>query len=202
MEAQAISKAPKQIGIDTIILLADKGHSNGEIAKIVGCSAQNIQARLANYDYNGFKTFRERKDSVFERIQHELAESLNADDLKKMQARDRITGIAILEDKIRLIRGQATEISVNFDALKAMQARQRELADKIRALEHGEVIEIEPGPQDVVSTPSDNDAPNHNYAESLSVPNKRASDNSNYVNHAEGKGKSQGARRGRPRKGR
>lgn len=131
------SRRNKNIGIDTLIVLANKGYSYAEIANIVGCSPQNVRNRLLAYDYEGLKVFRENKDSVFERIQRELAASLNAEDIKNMAPRDRIMGIGILEDKIRLIRGQATDITVNVDAVKAIQERRAELERRIRELTGG-----------------------------------------------------------------
>jgi hypothetical protein len=201
MQAQAMSsKSPKQIGIDTIILLADKGHSHGEIAKIVGCSAQNIQARLANYDYNGLKTFRERKDSVFERIQCELANSLNADDIKNMAARDRIMGIGILEDKIRLLRGQSTENVLSVSVIKTLDERTGDLKTMLESLKSVDNSAYQP----VIR----NNVIEHDATEQIPQLNQPTSDTISYVNLRDSvtqAGKSteaQPRRRGRKAKGR
>lgn len=200
--AVATSKSPKQIGIDTIILLADKGHSQSEIAKIVGCSPQNIQARLDHYDYNGLKTFRESKDQVFERLQADLAKSINPEDIKNMAVRDRFMGIGILEDKIRLIRGQATEISVNFDAVKAIDARRKEIEARIKAIESGN----DDRPQDVVleaeiSTPIMLEGATNTVQHSDMTGDTADSAKLTYDTLSD-VGPRQATRRGRPRKGR
>lgn len=202
MEAVATRGKAKGIDIDTLVSLADSGKTAVEIAAIAGCSHQNVYDRLARIDYNGLKTFRERKADTYERLQWEIAKTLEPDDIKRMQARDRITGIAILEDKIRLIRGQATEISVNFDAVKAIDARRKEIEARIRAIESGN----DDRPQDVVLE-ADISAPIMLEGATNTVQHSDMTgtngDNAKFTyDTLSDVGPRQGKRRGRPRKGR
>ena len=101
---------PKYIPIEDLIEYSNKGLSGGEIAAIVGCSVTNVNARLKDADLKGLDRFRKNKDKVFEHKQREIVQSLSGHKLKGMSGLQLITGAAILEDKIRAIRGQATEV--------------------------------------------------------------------------------------------
>lgn len=209
MEAKAVTGTKAPTPLQASIIATKHEHpdlSTRDIAKLNDTVHSHVVRTLTEYgiETERIERYKSARADILAGIQERVIRTKfgTDSDVKSMPDAAAILLFNSCFNNERLERGQATEISVNFDALKAMQDRQKELADKIRALEHGEVIEIEPGPQDVVSPPGDNDAPNHNYAESLSVPNKRASDKRSYVNHEEGKAQSQGTRRGRPRKGR
>ena len=66
--------------------------------------------RLRQVDLEGLENFREQKDKVFEDTQREILKTLSPDRIKTMSPGTAVTAAAILEDKIRAIRGQATEI--------------------------------------------------------------------------------------------
>jgi transposase len=100
----------KQIPIEELIEYRRKGLSTTDIAKIVGCSQQNVAARLSKVDLDGLQLFSKHKADVFEAKQRELIQTLTPAKLEAMSASQAFVGIGILEDKVRTIRGQATEI--------------------------------------------------------------------------------------------
>jgi len=102
--------APKDIAIEDLIEYRKRGLSLPEIAKLEGCSHQNVHERLKKANLEGLDKFRDNKDAVFEHKQREIVNCLNADKLKDMSGLQLITGAAILQDKIQVIRGQASDI--------------------------------------------------------------------------------------------
>lgn len=65
--------------------------------------------RVTNSD--SFKYFQNNKDKVFEALQTQMINLADADALKTMLSKRGFTDVAILQDKIQLLRGQATSIS-------------------------------------------------------------------------------------------
>ena len=203
MAQTAVDTRPKHIDIDSIVSLADKGNTAKDIAKILGCSYQNILDRLERIDYNGLQTYRQEKDKCFERLQWEIAKTLTPEEIKRIQPRDRITSMAILEDKIRLIRGQATDISLNVDAVKIMDQRRKEIQERLARLEGPQDVVVEVVEQGNVRDNVTHDTDTQKKPQSL----QGLSYNSDYVNlrNDVSQGKAQAGkatRRGRPRKGR
>ena len=105
--------------------------SNGEIARRVGCTPQNVSgvlaAFLADHSEQDLREFQENKADIYDALQHRVLSSITEASLAKAPAVSLITGAAILEDKARLVRGQATGINVNvlMDVVEAIRARQR-----------------------------------------------------------------------------
>jgi len=100
----------KNIPLEDIISYRAKGLSCDEVARLTGCSKQNVQQRLQEVDLEGLDKFKEHKDAVLEHTQRKLVNSLSASKLKDMSGLQLITGAAILQDKIQVIRGQASDI--------------------------------------------------------------------------------------------
>ncbi len=104
------STAPKGIDIADLIAYRKKGLTLEEIGTLTGCTKQTVSERLQEANLEGLESFREHKDIVLEHQQREIVKSLTGAKIKDMSGLQLITGAAILQDKIQVIRGQATEI--------------------------------------------------------------------------------------------
>jgi len=102
--------SPKGIDIADLLAYRKKGLSSSEIGAIVGCSSQNVLARLAAEEIETLDNFRDNKDTVFEHLQRKVVKTIGDDQLKSMSGLQLITGAAILQDKIQVIRGLSSEI--------------------------------------------------------------------------------------------
>jgi hypothetical protein len=100
----------KDIPIADIIEYTDKGLTDSEIARLTGCSRQNILRRRKQYSIQSLNNLRTHKDKVFEFIQGRLINSVTDDDIKKTPLGSRLLGLGLLQDKINVLRGQATDI--------------------------------------------------------------------------------------------
>jgi hypothetical protein len=105
------SKFSKGIDPMEVADLKAKGYSVTQISKYLNISRQNVWYHLKKvgkiYPTAG-KFFCNKKADVFEGLQEKIVNSIDNSKLKAMSAGTGITGLAILEDKIRLIRGQST----------------------------------------------------------------------------------------------
>ncbi len=123
-----IKKRPKGIPLHKIVELKQKNLTLEQIAQLLGCTKENVHARLKHVE--DFEEFTKNPDVKFEVLQYRLYKSLTGDEIKRMQPFQRITGMAILEDKKRLIRGKSTE-NVNIFSLSAsiadLEKKQAEL---------------------------------------------------------------------------
>jgi Fic family protein len=101
-----------------------------EIARTVGCSTQNVNQVLSKFlgttSESELRSFQDAKADIYDALQHKLLASLTDEKISKTNAVSAITGAAILEDKARLVRGQATGINVSvlMDVVEAIKARQ------------------------------------------------------------------------------
>lgn len=107
--------------------------SQAQIAARVGCNPSNVHRVLArflgNHSEDELREFQENKANVFDSLQLRTLMSITDDDIAKAPLLPRITGAAILEDKARVIRGQATQVNVTvlLDAVQAIrEMRKRE----------------------------------------------------------------------------
>ena len=104
--------------------------SKAAIARRVGCHVNNVSYVLAKYlgdhSQEELQEFQDSKADCFEAVQHRLLLSVTDKKILKTSAVQAITGAAILEDKIRLQRGQATGINVNvlLDVAAAIRDKQ------------------------------------------------------------------------------
>lgn len=107
----------------------------GEIAKAVGCSANNVYGVLDTFlgekSEPQLRQFQENKADIYDALQHRLLLSLTSDKITKAKPMEIITGAAILEDKARLVRGQATGINVSvlLDVVDALRSRPSQVVD-------------------------------------------------------------------------
>jgi hypothetical protein len=135
MGSEVSKFASKDISIEDILYYRSKNLSTTEIAKLTGCDHSNIVRRLQSVKLQSLQNFSTYKDQVFEHKQREVLNSLTDVKIKAMSGLQAITGAAILEDKIRIIRGQATDIVdhrvLQVDMVKAVQLlRQEQSQDK------------------------------------------------------------------------
>jgi hypothetical protein len=105
-----IDRSHKNIPIETIIEYRNRGLSYTEIAKLTGCSRQNVQQRLETVEYSkeDIENFKKHRGDVFAFLQSKLLNSIDSDAIKEMQPYQRIVGASILYDKERLELGKST----------------------------------------------------------------------------------------------
>lgn len=99
---------PQKIDKQAAQAMVRGGMSQQQIADIYQVSRQSVSALLARVEANKDITaqYRDKKAEVLETIQTELLSNVRADNPKEAQSL--VTSAAILEDKIRLERGQST----------------------------------------------------------------------------------------------
>ena len=104
-------KRIKYIPSDKILELHEKGLSDSQIAKLLGCSRPNITQRLQKILPERAKTheFIRNRALTFADLQRRIVESLTDADIKRMAPDRRIWSLGVLYDKERLERGQSTE---------------------------------------------------------------------------------------------
>jgi predicted DNA-binding protein YlxM (UPF0122 family) len=121
-----IDRSHKNIPIETIIEYRNRGLSYTEIAKLTGCSRQNVQQRLETVEYSkeDIENFKKHRGDVFAFLQSKLLNSIDSDAIKGMQPYQRIVGASILFDKERLELGKSTgninilEVTATIDDLQ------------------------------------------------------------------------------------
>jgi hypothetical protein len=90
--------------------------SQAAIAKRVGCTIGNVYGVLKRFlgdtSEGELREFQENKADVYDALQRQCLESVTQAKLTKTSAPALVTAAAILEDKARLVRGQATGINV------------------------------------------------------------------------------------------
>jgi hypothetical protein len=133
--------APKGIDIADLIEYRKKGLSVDDIAKLTGCDHSNVSRRLADADLPSLDNYRTNKDYAFEHLQRRTIKNVTDADIKRMNPLQRITAAAILQDKIQVIRGQATEIidhrvlTVNLSQAIEMLRKERQEQDSSQDVE-------------------------------------------------------------------
>jgi hypothetical protein len=105
--------------------------SDVKIAERVGCHPANVSRVLArflgNHSEDELRQFQANKADIFDSLQLRTVMSITDEDIAKAPLLPRITGAAILEDKARTIRGQATQVNVTvlLDAVAAIREIRR-----------------------------------------------------------------------------
>lgn len=118
--------------------------SNSAIAKRVGCTTTNVEQVLQRFLGKGsvddLRSFQEHKADVYDAIQQRLLLSVTQAKINKTPAVQAITGAAILEDKARLIRGQATSINMTavVDLIEVMRGESQARVIDASPADHGE----------------------------------------------------------------
>jgi AraC-like DNA-binding protein len=114
--------------------------SEAQIADQVGCSPSNVhqvlKTFLANRTEEQLRDFQQDKADIYDSLQFRILESITDEKLQKSPAMALVTAAAILEDKARLVRGQATGISMIqmldvVEAIKAQRANPRTISASI-----------------------------------------------------------------------
>jgi len=104
--------------------------SPSDIARKVGCTPDNVYQVLSRFlgknTTDELSTFQENKPDLLEALQYRTLASITDSDITNASYLQRITGAAIIEDKIRLMRGQPTSIHVHalVDVLDALRMRE------------------------------------------------------------------------------
>jgi hypothetical protein len=104
--------------------------NKSEIARKVGCTPQNVGQVLSTFlsdtTPEELRDYQENQADVFDTVAYKLLGSITQEKIEKTKPMEAITGAAILIDKARLVRGQATGINVNvmLDLVEAIRAKQ------------------------------------------------------------------------------
>ena len=112
--------------------------SHSDIARRVGCRPSNVTAVLKTFlgkhSEDELRQFQESKADVYDALQHRLLSSLTPAKIAKARVQEAITSAAILEDKARLVRGQATAINMTavVDLIEVMRAETGKVIEAAR----------------------------------------------------------------------
>ena len=113
------SELSKKRGLAPAICRLHLRHPNltgGQIARRVGCTRQNVHqvlhAFLDGHPEQELRDFQANKADIYDALQMRLLASITDEKLPKSSAKSLVIAAAILEDKIRLMRGQATGINI------------------------------------------------------------------------------------------
>lgn len=96
---------------EALRLRVNKNLSYREIGELMGVSGESVRKALKKVggDHVDMRqAFQDTKANVLELLQLRIVKSIDDDDIKKMSTRDKLIGIGILHDKIRLERNQST----------------------------------------------------------------------------------------------
>ena len=97
---------PKKVNKTQALAMRNAGCTLDTIARAQGVTPQSIYHHLK--DMPVLTDFRTHKDTAFEHLQHEIMQTIDMATIKAAPLLARVTAMGILEDKTRLIRGQAT----------------------------------------------------------------------------------------------
>lgn len=106
-----------------------------EIAKAVGCSVNNVYGVLQNFlgdkSDADLRQYQENQADVFDALSFRLLSSVTPEKIANTKPMEAITGAAILIDKARLVRGQATGINVSvlMDLVDVIRAKSTQVVD-------------------------------------------------------------------------
>ena len=119
----------KQVPMVTILKLANQGLSDGEVAKILGCSRQNVSTRLYPYRHQiaALPDYQKRELDLIDLAKQGLLDELikricdPETHLKRMAIPQIAMTFGILTDKGQAIKGKAPaaannlQVNINFD---------------------------------------------------------------------------------------
>lgn len=128
-------------------LILDNKLTQEQTSQLTGISRSRISEIMSEVKSNPDQVlFTSNKDKVFEGLQAKLINLADDDLLKTMLSKRGFTDVAILQDKISLIRGQATEI-IDYRSL-SLSGTLRELREaRARAIDQQKVINNEANEQ-------------------------------------------------------
>jgi len=89
--------------------------------------AQVLSTFLAGGSYDQLQDFQTNKADIYDALQHRLLGSVTAEKIANSKVMEAVTAAAILEDKARLVRGQATGFNVNvlMDVVELLKAKRQ-----------------------------------------------------------------------------
>jgi hypothetical protein len=105
--------------------------SEAKIARYVGCSPSNVHQVLKSFLVDRseaeLRDFQANKADIYDAVQMRALASVTQDKLRKSSAGSLVTVSAILEDKARLIRGQASSINITalLDVLELLRSQEK-----------------------------------------------------------------------------
>ena len=128
-----IDRSHKNIPIQTIIEYRNRGLGYSEIAKLTGCSRQNVEQRLSTIEYSkeDLENFKNHRKDVFAFLQSKLLNSIDISEIKELNPLQRIVATGILFDKEEKL--QEPENINTFALIADLEAVQK----RIRELEGG-----------------------------------------------------------------
>ena len=109
--------------------------NDSEIARSVGCTPNNVTVVLRKFlgdqSEGQLRNYQENQADVFDSVAYRLLSSVTQEKIDKTKPMEAITGAAILIDKARLVRGQATGINVSvlLDVVDALRSRPSQVVD-------------------------------------------------------------------------
>ena len=103
--------ANKNIPIESILELREKGLTLDQTAKILGCSPANVYARLKHHNptFERIERFKRHRADILTLKQAEIINSLTEDEIKKAPAQVKGMLLGIFYDKERIERGLSTQ---------------------------------------------------------------------------------------------
>ena len=129
---------PKYISTAEIVELALKGLSGPQIAKMVGCSKQNVNERLKPWrdKINGLTAYKRIDNDILKLIEGKYAFHLAVGDTKDVKPLDAAKIMGITRDKLNIEagKGQGADITIhiqqNMDAMKQIELELKQLESK------------------------------------------------------------------------
>lgn len=114
---EAFQKSPKpptankKIPIESILELREKGLTQEQTAKILGCSTPNISARLKQHTpiFEKIERFKRHRADILTLKQAEILNALSEDEIKKAPTQVKGMLLGIFYDKERIERGLSTQ---------------------------------------------------------------------------------------------
>lgn len=102
-------KKPSKKQIAAMVLHG--GCTQEEVAEVAGICQQRVSQIIQEVNGKGeIEIFREQKDKILEGLQYQIIDNVTGDDIQKANLQQKIWSIGVLEDKVRNIRGLATEV--------------------------------------------------------------------------------------------
>jgi hypothetical protein len=114
---------PKDIPIEHILELHEKGLSNAQIAKLLGCNPSNITKRLQHHEIDLKRTrhYVKNRAERLASLQVRVLDGITEKDIKRAQLNQKVSAVKNLYEMERLETGQST---ANIDHHLSTQERQ------------------------------------------------------------------------------
>ena len=107
----AIESRSTRISDERLIELRKKGNSEADIARVVGCTQQNVSKRLKKLDLDGLQAFHDNKATILELKQRDIiAAAFTPEKLETVTPYQAVGMLGILQDKVQVLNGNATSI--------------------------------------------------------------------------------------------